>query len=257
MANYNNFSPFYDIFTNNVDYKARARYLISVFEKHGKKPNLLLDFACGTGSFSVQFAKMGIEVIGVDKSEGMLALAAEKNEGLKTRVLYLCQSGDELDLYGTVDGAVSCLDSLNHITDINKLEETFSKISLFLEEGCLFVFDVNTVYKHKEVLASNSYRMKKRGVECVWNNTLKEDGVTVEINLNFTYKTGLFKKETVCETITERAYTHEEIENLLNKTGFKLEAVYGENTFSPPKENSQRNVYVARAVLPKTAQESV
>ncbi|MBQ1186263.1 MAG: class I SAM-dependent methyltransferase [Clostridia bacterium] len=248
MSNYNNFSPFYDIFTNNVDYKSRANYLLEIFVKHGKKPSLLLDFACGTGNFSVQFAKMGIEVIGVDKSEGMLALAAEKNRNLKNKVLYLCQSGSELDLYGTVDGAISGLDSLNHITDINELEKTLSKISLFLEEGCLFVFDMNTVYKHKEVLGSSSYHLKKRGVECFWHNNLKEDGVTVEINLNFTYKTGLFKKDTVCETITERAYTAEEIENLLNNTGFKLEAVYGENTFLPPKENSQRNVYVARKV---------
>ena len=221
MGNYNNFSLFYDIFTCDVEYKARTEYIMKIFEKWDKKPTLLLDFACGTGNFSVQFSKKGIDVIGVDCSEGMLA---------------------------TADGAVSCLDSLNHITDKEELKKTIEKISLFLEPGCLFVFDMNTPYKHKEVLSGSTYRMKKRGVECIWTNTLLEDGITIEIRLDFTYKTGLFKKETVSEIVREKAYNNEEITEMLTAAGLKLEAVYGENTFDTPKENSQRNVYVARKV---------
>lgn len=248
MGNYNNFSCFYDIFTRDVDYKARSEYLLKIFQKWDKKPTLMLDFACGTGNFSVQFAKRGIEVIGVDSSEGMLAVAMDKNRSLKNKVLYLNQSGSELDLYGTVDGAVCCLDSLNHITNAGELQNTISKISLFLEPGRLFVFDINTPYKHKEVLAGSSYRMRKRGVECIWNNTLLEDGLTVEIELSFTYKTGLFKRETATEIIREKAYTTKEINCMLQNAGLKLEAVYGENTYLPPKENSERNIYIARKV---------
>ncbi len=248
MSNYNNFSPFYDIFTYNVDYRKRTEYLLALFERFDKKPTLLLDFACGTGNFSAEFAKKGIEVIGVDKSEGMLCEAQEKNIVLKKPVMYLCQSGEELDLYGTVDGAVSCLDSLNHITDYDVLKKTVEKISLFLEKGRLFIFDMNTMYKHQEVLAGSSYRMKKKGVECVWSNRLLNDGVSVEITLAFTYKTGFFKKETVSEQFCERAYTKNEIKTVLESAGFELEAVYGENTLSPPKEDSQRNIYVARKV---------
>ena len=248
MGNYNNFSPFYDIFTLDVDYKSRARYLMKIFEKWDKKPSLMLDFACGTGNFSEMFAKQGIDVIGVDCSEGMLAVALDKNRGLKNKVLYLNQKGSKLDLFGTVDGAVCCLDSLNHITDKTELQKTISKISLFLEPQRLFIFDMNTPYKHKEVLAGSSYRMKKRGVECVWHNTLLEDNVTVEIQLDFTYKTGLFKKETVTEIIREKAYTNEEITEMLETAGLKLEAVYAENTFDLPSDKTQRNVYVARKV---------
>lgn len=248
MGNYNIFSHFYDIFTIDVDYKGRTEYLMKVFEKHDKKPTLLLDFACGTGNFSVQFSKLGIDVIGVDSSEGMLAAAQDKNRRLKNKVLYLNQSGSELDLFGTVDGAVCCLDSLNHITDREELQKTISKISLFLEPGRLFVFDVNTLYKHREVLNGSIYRMKKRGVECVWTNTLLEDKATVEIQLDFTYKTGIFKKETVTEMVREKAYTIDEITEMLEEAGLKLEALYDENTFDSPKENSQRYIYVARKV---------
>ena len=88
MGNYNNFSLFYDIFTCDVDYKARTDYILKIFEKWDKKPTLLLDFACGTGNFSVQFAKIGIDVIGVDCSEGMLAAAMDKNYRLKNVVKF-------------------------------------------------------------------------------------------------------------------------------------------------------------------------
>lgn len=249
MSSYNTFSYFYDRLTDDVDYRKRAALIIEVFKKWDKKPTLLLDLACGTGNFSVQFAKMGIDVIGVDRSEGMLSEAQKKNSGLKKPVLYLNQSGEELDLFGTVDGAVCCLDSLNHITDYESLKICISKVSLFLEPGCLFVFDVNTVYKHREILANNSFRIRRRGVDCLWTNRLLDDGVTVEVNLDFTYKIGLLgKKESASESFCERAYSETEIEAALQEAGFKIEAVYGENTMLPPSENSQRNLYVARKV---------
>lgn len=248
MSNYNNFSPFYDIFTNDVNYKKRSEYLIKIFEKFDRRPTLLLDFACGTGNFSTRFAKMGIDVIGVDRSEGMLCEAQAKNAGLKRPVMYLCQSGEELDLYGTVDGAVSCLDSLNHITDYEAFKKTVSNISLFLEPGRLFVFDMNTVYKHEKVLASKYCLLRRKGVECFWANSLSSDGFTVKITLTFTYKTGLFKKQQVTESFFERAYTVDEIKLALEEAGLKLEAVYGENTFLPPASDSQRNIYVARKI---------
>jgi SAM-dependent methyltransferase len=248
MSNYNNFSPFYDLLTYDVDYKKRTAYLLKLFEKFDRKPTLLLDFACGTGSFSVELSKNDIDVIGVDASEGMLALAQEKNYSLKKPVMYLCQKGSELDLYGTVDGAVSCLDSLNHIVDYEELKTTIDKISLFLEKDRLFIFDVNTLYKHREVLGDSSFRIKRRGVECVWSNRLLEDKTTVEITLDFNYKTGLFKKETAAEQFFERAYSESELEAALTSAGLKIEAVYAENTFESPKENTQRSVYITRKI---------
>ena len=72
MSMYNEFSRYYDYLTGDVDYKKRTKYLLRLFEKFDRKPSLLLDLACGTGGFSVQFSKAGIDVIGVDISEGML-----------------------------------------------------------------------------------------------------------------------------------------------------------------------------------------
>ena len=246
MSNYNNFSHFYDILTTNVNYKKRAEYILSLFKHFGSTPTLLLDLACGTGNFSIEFAKKGIDVIGVDCSEGMLSLAQEKNQSLDKKVLYLCQSAEELDLFGTVDGAVCCLDSINHITDKNILLEAFKKVALFLEDDCLFIFDANTVYKHKEILGNNSYKISKKGVNCVWTNKYNDSDKTVDIELTFSFKTSLFKRKYVTEKIIEKAYTDEELKEMLNLAGFKVLEVFGEMTKEAPKPDSQRNIYICK-----------
>lgn len=246
MSYYNNFSHFYDILTKNVNYKKRTKYLLSLFEKYGKRPTLLLDVACGTGNFSTEFAKSGIDVIGIDKSEGMLSLAQEKNENLDKKVLYLCQSAEEMDLFGTVDGAVCCLDSINHITDSKILLEAFKKVSLFLEDDCLFIFDANTPYKHRQILGNNSYKINKKGVSCLWTNNYNDEDKTVNVELTFTFKTSLFKKEYVTESFSEKAYTEKELKIMLKTAGFKVLEVFGEMTNEAPKNNSQRNIYVCK-----------
>ena len=147
---YQEFAAVYDQLQTDVDYKARTEYLVKLFQKYDRLPTLLLDVACGTGGFSFAFAEKGVEVIGADPSPEMLGVAREKFMAAGKDVLLLCQSAEELDLYGTVDGAVCCLDSLNHIVDADELKRSVARISLFLEKDRLFIFDVNTMYKHKE-----------------------------------------------------------------------------------------------------------
>lgn len=246
---YTAFAENYDLLMQDVNYKERTKYLLSIFEKYSKKPSLLLDLACGTGSFSNEFAKRDIQVIGVDLSPEMLNIAKEKSEKEKLDVLYLCQDASELDLYGTVDGAVCCMDSINHITDINVLQEAFEKVSLFLEPDCLFVFDVNTLYKHKEVLGNNTFVLEEDNLYCVWQNEYFEDEHSTEITLDF------FKREkdniyNRCEQfIEERAYSENELKLLLQNAGFSVEAIFDDMSFEPLSSTSERAIFVAKKIF--------
>src|SRR5262245_52813045 len=47
-------------------------------ERHFPSPGRLLDLGCGTGRLLVPFAHRGFDVVGVDLSEEMLAVAAAK-----------------------------------------------------------------------------------------------------------------------------------------------------------------------------------
>ncbi len=241
MNSYKNISLVYDLFTGNVKYKKRTKYLLKLFNRFDRRPTLLLDLACGTGNFSFEFAKRGIDVIGVDMSEDMLSIAMSKNSN--NQVMFLNQKGEELELFGTVDGAVCCLDSLNHITDYQTFKTCISKVSLFLEPQRLFIFDVNTPYKHESVLGNNTFSLKKRGVSCIWTNKFSKEDNMVESTLDITVKNATYR-----EIIREKAYTNEEINMALKEAGLETLAVYEENTFKAPKEKSQRIVFVTRKV---------
>ena len=246
MDSYSQFALVYDSLMNDVDYKARSAYLLKLFKKFDKKPTLLLDLACGTGGFSNEMARKGIEVIGVDMSEEMLSAARENSAYAGTNVLYLCQKAEELDLYGTVDGAICCMDSLNHITNIKDLKKAFKKVSLFLEKDCLFIFDLNTEYKHQHILGDNTFVIEQEDIYCVWQNEFDEKNSTTEITLDFFVEQENGAYDRYSENFCERAYSKEQISEILSESGFTTVAVYGDMTEKEPEETTDRVVYIVR-----------
>ena len=244
---YGIFADFYDELMYDVDYKKRTAYLMKLFKKYGKAPSLLLDVACGTGSFSNEFAKLGVEVIGTDISEEMLSVAREKSYDLGLDVLYLCQAAEELDLYGTVDGAVCCLDSLNHITDYKTLCKAIEKISLFLEKDCLFIFDVNTEYKHREILGDNVFVIDRDEIYCVWANKFNEKKNTVRVMLDFFVKED-DKYYRFSEEFSEKAYSNDELTSALDNAGLEVVEIFDDMTEKTLNDNSQRAIYVTKKV---------
>lgn len=244
---YNSFALFYDAFTGNVEYKKRTDYICRLFKKYGKIPTLLLDAACGTGSFSVEFARKGIGVIGADISYDMLSVANQKKIEQNLDIFFINSSLSDLDLYGTVDGAVCMLDSLNHITDYNELCRSLNRISLFLEPDSLFIFDVNTEYKHERILGNNTFVLENESIYCVWQNSYKKSTKITEITLNFFEKNG-DSYNRYSESFFERVYTDEQLESAVKKAGLKVVAVLGENTMKAPKNDCQRKIFVTRKV---------
>jgi hypothetical protein len=149
-----------------------------------------------------------------------------------------------LNLYGTINTCVCTLDSINHLTNIEDVRKTFDRVGLFMDNDGLFVFDVNTVYKHREVLAENTFVIENEKVYCVWQNSLDKDDI-VNITLDFfEEENGAYYRSS--ESFSERAYSDEQIRELLLSAGFEVEAVYGDMTFESPQETEQRAIYVAR-----------
>lgn len=245
MSSYTDFARVYDALTANIDYVGRAAYYHRMIKQFGGKKGILLDLACGTGSMSVEFARMGYDVIGVDASEEMLSAAMEKkfDSGLDS-IIYLCQPMEGLDLYGTVDVTVCALDSLNHITEPEALQQALNRVSLFTNPGGLFLFDVNTIYKHEQVLADNIFLYDEPEVYCVWQNT-SETNHMVCIDLDLFIPDGDIYRRSV-EQFSERAYAHEELCAMLERAGLKLLAVYDEDSANPPRADSERLIYITQ-----------
>ena len=78
MSCYEALAASYDGLTRDIPYEKYLRFFKSLLKQYGVKPKTVLDLACGTGSLSVLLAKSGYAVLGVDRSEDMLTVAAEK-----------------------------------------------------------------------------------------------------------------------------------------------------------------------------------
>ena len=240
--NYKDFSLVYDELMSDVDYKKLCALALKLCKKHNHTPRLVLDAGCGTGSFALELTKKGIDVIGVDASFDMLSVAREK---LGASVTLICQTLQDLDLYGTIDTCFCMLDTFNHITDYDQLQKALCKISLFLEPNGLLIFDVNTVYKHKEVLGNNIFTEQTDDIYMVWQNSLRKDGVSVNIVLNFFVADENDRYIRLQESFDERAYTQEQLHSLLENAGFEVVQTC-DFSGGEVEKTSEKIIYVAR-----------
>ncbi len=224
MSNsYRKFAEYYDILTENVDYKSRMDEINSLFQKYSDNTDekILLDLACGTGSMSEEAEKLGYDVIGVDCSEEMLFEAVNKKYEKNLDIQYVKQDMRKLDLYGGVDITICILDSLNHLSGFEDVKKVFERVFMFTNEGGLFIFDMNTPYKHRNVLADNAFIFETEDVFVAWENEFSEKDCKVDITLNFFEKThNNYKRYT--ENFSELTYEKEDIIKACEEVGFKL-----------------------------------
>lgn len=245
MKSYTDFAAFYDTLTENVEYEQKADYLMELFKRHNHTAGLTLDLACGTGTLTLALKKRGIDIYGVDASCEMLTVAQQKAYAADEKILFLCQKMQRLNLYGTVDTCICTLDSINHLTKLKDVEDTFERVALFLNPNGLFVFDANTIYKHTHILGDNCYIYDTKPVFCAWQNNYDPSEHCVTITLDFFEPIdGAYCRSS--EQFSERAYRRDELERLWTAAGFVMEAVYGEGGFEPPHETTQREIYVLR-----------
>ena len=235
----------YDQMTGDVNYPAWADFLETLFAKEKRPVHTVLDLACGTGTMTFLLADRGYELIGVDFSPEMLAVAAEKTAAQgRIPPIFLCQSMEDLDLYGTVDACVCLLDSLNHITDKNALKRALHRIWLFLEPGGLFVFDVHTP-EHLASLDGELFLDETEDAYCVWRTEYDRRRKVCTYAMDvFRQEGDLWRREE--EVHEERAYTQEELTDLLKGAGFLDIRQYGDKKLRKPKAGEDRVFFTAR-----------
>ena len=168
MNAYQGLAGAYDSLTGDVAYEKRADYLEKLFARSRIPVHTVLDLACGTGTMTWLLTGRGYEMIGADASEEMLAAAMMKSgsvEGIAP--IFLHQSMPRLDLYGTVDAAICCLDSLNYLTSPSDVQRTFQRLHLFIAPGGELIFDVNTLDKFQS-LDGQVFLDETEESYCVW-----------------------------------------------------------------------------------------
>ena len=246
MSSYDFLAGCYDQMTGDVGYRQWADYIQRHFRRRPLPGNTVLDLACGTGSLTRELALRGYEMIGVDRSPEMLAQAAEKDwSDCPVPPLFLCQSMERLDLYGTVDACVCCLDSVNYVTDPRKLQRAFQRVCLFLAPGGLFLFDVNSPEKLAG-LDGQVFLDETEDAYCVWRAEFspRRRVCTYGMDIFRLEPSGLWRRGE--EVHEEYAYEPAELEELLRQAGFSHIRQYGELKLRAPVPGEGRIFFAAR-----------
>lgn len=243
MSSYLSFASVYDRLTEDVNYEARSDYIAGFFSRCGITGGTLLDLACGTGKTAISFSKRGYSVIGVDASENMLSVAHQNALEEGADIFLVRQEMENLELLEPVDCAVCCLDSINHLPDLETVSLVFHKVYENLNDGGVFVFDVNSIFKHREILGDHIFIYDTDDVYLVWQNEYDAQTETVDIYLDFFYpEDGVYVRES--EAFSERAYPVETLAGCLKAIGFTILGIYDDLTLEPHREESER-IYFA------------
>ncbi|OUQ58888.1 SAM-dependent methyltransferase [Tyzzerella sp. An114] len=249
MGVYESFASVYDTFMGETDYDGWVSYIEKIWERENLSPEIVLDLGCGTGNVTERLAKKGYDMIGIDLSEDMLAKARDKAYEENLDILYLCQDMREFELYGTVNCILSLFDSLNYITDEDDLLKVFKLVNNYLHPKGLFIFDMNTEYKFKNIYADNTYAETTENAAYIWENFYDEEEKINEYYMNFFIEdeeTGTYERFEECHY--EKAYSIDIIKNLIEESGMQFVAVYDAYTFEPAREDSERIFVVAREI---------
>ena len=238
MSSYHALAGTYDALTGDVGYEKRADFLEKLFEKSHIPVKTVLDLACGTGTMTWILTGRGYELIGVDASEEMLAAAMGKSGSVEgVAPIFLHQSMPKLDLYGTVDAAICCLDSLNYLTNPKDVQRTFRRLHLFVAPGGVLIFDINTVEKLM-ALDGQVFLDETEDTYCVWRPEFRRGICTYYMDLFQQQPDGSWERE--FEMHRERAYTVEELTAWLTEAGFGEIRTYGDGKLRRPAEGEQR-----------------
>ena len=275
---YSAFAYVYDEWMDNVPYDAWAEYLTGLLRENGVSEGIVCELGCGTGQMTRRLAAAGYDMIGIDLSEEMLDVAREQEYGMSYEVaedadpaekadettvgdeefsepsiLYLQQDMRSFELYGTVSAVVSICDSMNYITSEEDLLQVFRLVNNYLEKDGVFIFDMNTEYKYKELMGDTTIAENREEISFIWENLYDEEQKLNEYALTIFAKTEQEEEdgeaplyEKYEEVHLQKAYSLEDVKRLLAEAGLQFVAAYDVLTREAPGPQCERMYIVAK-----------
>lgn len=247
MEQYKNFAFIYDELMNEVDYDGWVKYIEDIIKSENVKVQNILELACGTGNMTIPLTKKNYDIAAIDISEEMLSVAKEKAEKEGVELVLLQQDLAELDFdIPNLDCILCACDGFNYITYDDDLEHVFKKSYELLKKDGLFIFDISSFYKLSTILGNNMYGENREDIAYMWQNYFDEEENLVEMELSFFIKDKDGKFERFEEVHQQRAYTEDEIIDLLKEAGFEYIKTYADFTFESPSGEDERIFFVCK-----------
>lgn len=246
---YERFAHVYDFLMKEAPYEKWLYMLISRMDRYQIDGRKGLDLACGTGEFTIELAKHGFAVSGVDLSGEMLSIANAKALKQGLAIPFFQQNMAELDGLGEYDFVTIFCDSLNYVREEKDIPRTFKQVHSHLKEGGLFMFDVHSVYKMEHIFQNHTFAVNDEEVSYIWDCFPGEKPYSVEHDLSFFVldrENGLYDR--FDEFHYQRTYPVDQYKNWLADSGFELLEILSDLEEQPVHEKTERVLFVARKI---------
>ncbi len=144
MASYEKFARFYDAV--NGEPRERILQLLDFVARYRPQAESVLELGCGTGAILAGFGS-GLALTGVDLSDEMLEYARRRCPTAR----FIEGDITSFSLGERFDVIICVFDTLNHVTTFEAWLSTFERVREHLNEGGLFIFDVNTLGRLRQL----------------------------------------------------------------------------------------------------------
>jgi len=228
------------------DYGSWCDYLCSVWSHFLVQPHSILDLGCGTGKLTIPLAERGFSITGIDRSPEMLEVAKRKERDCAVAVQFFQQDMTSLVLEKNFDTVICTCDSLNYIVDEKDLRRVFRGVHDHIVEDGLFLFDLNSEIKLREIYGDQSYAEVHPDFAYFWENRFDENTQTCSMDLTFFVHEpdGRYCKRR--EHHVQKLWRPEKIFAVLSDCGWDLMGYYDFMSFSLPDGTGERWQFVAR-----------
>lgn len=138
------YSNAYNSLYSDKNYAAECDVIEGLFKRYSQRSvRKILDLGCGTGNHAFLFANRDYDVVGVERSQHMLAVAQNKLDE-KTRPKLQFRSGDirNVDLGEEFDAALILFAVLGYQLENSDVIATLRTARRHLKPGGLLIFDV-------------------------------------------------------------------------------------------------------------------
>lgn len=241
---YKVFASVYDMMQYDVPYSLWIEKLTEKIKSYNPAARSVLELACGTGTIALGLSQNGFYVEGCDLSEDMLTMAQEKAFAAQKNIKFIMQDMKTLEMRRTYDTVVCMCDGMNYITESEDLAQVFAHVERHLNPGGIFLFDLSTQYKLKEVIGCETFAETFEEGAYIWENQYDEDREILEFWLTLFVKEGdLYDRAE--EYHKQRSYDVETLKKLM-PNGFEwLEIIDGDD-FDDLTDTSQRMCMILR-----------
>jgi 4-hydroxythreonine-4-phosphate dehydrogenase len=232
-AIYDHFANYYDHYMEHVEYQRWIDLVLGQFTKRlGKKPQHILELACGTANIAAQLVTQGYRVTASDNAPAMLKIAATKPNA---PALQLADMTAPLP-HETYDLIICLFDSINYLLQDTQISELLNATAGGLQKNGLFIFDISTLRNCEENFDGYVNLEDTAGEYLIHTSEFEPETNLQTSQLTFFRKSG-YSWQRFDEVHQQRIYRVRELVEFIEKSPVKLLGIYG-----PDQQNLKRHI---------------